>query len=56
MDIRAADSFSLDMRYGIEEKRRVRVLCLSGEKIDIPSDSLKVVDGVEVDEDDAGVA
>ena len=42
--------------WGAGLKRRVRVLCLSGEKIDITSDSLKVVDGVEVDEDDAGVA
>ena len=37
-------------------KRRVRVLCLSGEKIDITTDSLEDVDGVEVDEEDARVA
>ena len=36
--------------------RRVQVTGLSGEKIDFPSDSLVVIDGVEVDEDDAGVA
>ena len=37
-------------------KRGVRVLCLSGAKIDITSDSLEDVDGVEVDEEDARVA
>ena len=36
--------------------RRVRVLCLSGEKIDFPSDSLVVVDGVEVEKDVVGAA
>ena len=36
--------------------RRVQVTCLSGEKIDFPSDSLVVIAGVEVEEDDAGVA
>ena len=42
------------MRCGIG--REESEFCLSGEQIDIPSDSLEVVDGVEVDEDDAGVA
>ena len=35
----------------LEEKRRVRVLCLSGEKNDCPSDSLEVVIGVEVEKE-----
>ena len=35
--------------------RRVQVTGLSGEKIDFPSDSLEVVDGVDEDKDDAGV-
>ena len=36
--------------------RRVQVTGLSGEKIDFLSDSLGVVDGVDEDKDDAGVA
>ena len=36
--------------------RRVRVLGLSGEKIDFPSDSLVRIEGVEVGKDVAGVA
>ena len=40
----------------IWEMRRVQVTGLSGEKIDFPSDSLVVVDGVDEDKDDAGVA
>ena len=38
------------------EMRRVQVTGLSGEKIDFPSDFLVVVDGVDGDKDDAGVA
>ena len=36
--------------------RRVQVTGLSGEKIDFPSDSLVVIDGVNVDKDVADVA
>ena len=36
--------------------RRVPVLCLSGEKIDFPSDSLVVIAGVEVGKDVVGAA